>query len=272
MRSTRVSAFALCCAILLAQTAQSQQYRIAPLRVEPPTLISQLIALRGSKPLLTPAEFSEAANMLLDRSGINFSVFLDSASCDLIAKAKSKQKDPKAPLDIGAKLKSVDAEGAFLVLPEPLYPFSPSCNCQIELPVLQMTDADFITVIRGRNIRFHLPTTFSTSEALLIDPKNESTVKKRWKIPFRATPVGVSHDENVVYLAFREVELADIALAVFGEGVFQITTKAEAEDGGKGKLSMISVTPDGENRVRFDRWGKSFIVSFKPPCAVPVHH
>lgn len=272
MRSTKISTFVLFFAILLAHTAHSQMYKIAPLRVEPPTLISQLTALKNSKPRMTPAEFSDAANVLLDRSGINFSVFLDVASCDLILKAKAKQKDPKAPLDIGAALKSVDAEGASLVLPEPQYPFSNSCNCHVELPVLQMTDSDFITIIRGRNIRFHLPKTFSSSEALLLDSKNETTVKRKWRIPFRGSPIGVSHDENVLYLAFREVELADIALAVFGEGVFQITTRAEAEDGGKGKLSMISVTPDGESRMRFDRWGKSFIVSFRPPCSVPVHH
>ena len=272
MRSVKINTFILLSAMLLVQTAHSQMYKVAPLRVEPPTLISQLIALKSSKPRMTQTEFSDAANVLLDRSGINFAVFLDSASCDLIQKAKSKQKDPKAPLDIGATLKSVDAEGASLVLPEPQYPYSNSCNCQIELPVLQMTDADFITVVRGRNIRFHLPTTFSTSEVLLLDSRNEATVKRRWKIPFRGSPIGVSHDENVLYLAFREVELADIALAVFGEGVFQITTRAEAEDGGKGKLSMIAVTPDGENRMRFDRWGKAFIVSFKPPCTVPVQH
>ena len=76
--------------------------------------------------------------------------------------------------------------------------------------MLQMADTDFITVIAGRNIRFHLPSNFYTSEARLVEPNEHSKMKRKWRIPFRGTPIGVSHDENVIYLAFFEPELADL--------------------------------------------------------------
>ena len=69
MRSVKINTFILLSAMLLVQTAHSQMYKVAPLRVEPPTLISQLIALKSSKPRMTQTEFSDAANVLLDRRG-----------------------------------------------------------------------------------------------------------------------------------------------------------------------------------------------------------
>lgn len=81
---------------------------------------------------------------------------------------------------------------------------------------------------------------------------------------------GLSYDENVVYLGFEQAELADLSLMVFGEGLFQIETRADVQNGGKGKLLDTSTTA-GSNilnrKIRFERWSNSYFVGFQNPCS-----
>ena len=261
MRSSRTIILLLLFGITAA-AVRAQMYKAAPLPVQRSTFVAQLKALRASNTRATPAELARAANEILDKNGINFAVSFDKPTCDRIKNVKAQQKDPSAPLTLGTTLKSVDAEGASLILPEPIFSAG-DCGCFIELPLLQLTDRDFIAVVSGQNIKFHLPSNFFTEVAVLVDAKEPLTVKRRWRIPFRSSPIGVSHDENVLYLAFHEPELADLSLIVFGEGVFQIGTRSEAEEGGKGK----SVEGSGAERLmRFDRWGKSYLVRYRDAC------
>ena len=264
MRSMKTSiAFLVFFTFACCVAGSAQQYKPAPLAVQRSAFIDRLKALRTANPKMPMAEFIAAANSLLDKHGIGFAVSLDAATCGRIRKVKEQQKDPSASLTLGATLRSVDAEGATLTLPEPKFP-SGDCGCYIELPLLQITDKDFITVIRGRNIGFHLPTNFSSAQAELIDAK-DNTVRRKWRIPFRSVPIGVSHDGNVLYLAFDEPELSDLSLLVFGEGVFQIGTRAEAEEGGKGKLGETAPTV-GYRYINFERWGNSYLVRFTELC------
>ena len=180
--------------------------------------------------------------------------------------AKRSQHTTKAWCDT----EGVEADLAALALPEPLFA-SPECGgCYIELPILQVTDKDFITVIDGKNIRFHRPANFITNKAVLLDSMDQSTVKRTWHLPFRASPIGVSYDENVVYLGFEEAELADLSLMVFGEGLFQIGTRADAQNGGKRKLLDTSTTA-GSNimnrKIKFERWSNSYFVGFQNACS-----
>lgn len=250
--------------IVCAGAVSAQQYKMAPLAVKKSPFIEEAKALARANPKLTPSQLADAANAILDKQGIGFGIYFDSGSCDKIKKVKEQQKDPSQSLILGATLKSVDADGASLALPEPI--FAPgTCGCFIELPLLQITDRDFITILSGRNIRFHMPSNFSTSEVKLIEANDQAKVKRKWQIPFRGQPIGVSHDENVLYLAFSEPELSDLSLAVFGEGVFQIATRTEAEEGGKGKLVDAAASAT-ESILQFDRWGNSYLVRFPSPC------
>ncbi|MGQ0541308.1 MAG: hypothetical protein ACT4O9_05575 [Blastocatellia bacterium] len=233
------------------------------------TLIDQLKALKTANPKMTATEFAEKANVLLDANGIGFAISFDSTACERLKKVKEQLKDPNAPLKLGATLKSVDAEGASLALPEPLFASTECGGCYIELPLLQVTEKDFITMIAGRNIKFHLPSNFHVNEAFLLDAKDQTTMKKKWRIPFRSTPIGVSYDENVLYLGFFEQELFELSLMVFGEGVFQITTRADAENGGNGKLVeppiLIRSNPLTQ-AIRFDRWRNAYLIGFQRAC------
>lgn len=259
------TAVSVCVIIACCITGSAQQFKAAPLPVQKSQFTDQLKALRAADPKMPLADFVAAANDLLDKHGIGFAISLDAATCEKVRKVREQTKDPSAVIALGATLRSVDADGASLRLPAPAFP-SGDCGCYVELPMLQITGDDFITVISGRNIRFHMPSFFSAHEAHLIEPADHNKIKRRWRIPFRGVPIGVSHDENVLYLAFAEAELGDLSFLVFGEGVFQIGTRAEAEEGGKGKPVTVPNSAAVDKKVQFDRWGKSLLVSYKLPC------
>jgi hypothetical protein len=117
------------------------------------------------KSKITPEEWAKAANDLLDKNGGQFRFSFDSATCDKIKKLRDERKDPTAPIRLGATLKSVDAEAAKLALPEPQSASDDCGGCFMEIPVLQLTDKDFVTVVNGRNIKFVLPLNFNVNEA-----------------------------------------------------------------------------------------------------------
>lgn len=256
--------------LVVATGATHGQYKTDPFAVRRSAIVEQIKSIKAARPNITAADLAAEANLLLEKSGIGFSISFDPATCEKLRKIKEQQKDPGAPLKLGATLKSVDADRAPLALPEPSFTSVECGGCYIELPVLQITEKDFVTVVSGRNIKFHLPGNFYVNEAVLIDDKDRSIIKKRWRIPYRSVPIGVTHDENVLYLGFEEPELSQLSLMVFGEGVFQIGTREEAEFGGKGKLIESPVTnaaAAGDQTIKFERWKNTYSVSFKAPCA-----
>jgi hypothetical protein len=71
----------------------------------------------------------------------------------------------------------------------------------------------------------------------------------------------------VVYIAFPDPELSDLTLAIFAEGVFQVASLKEAEEGGKGKELPSLAFGNGHGRqVRFDRWGNTYLIGYRQPC------
>ena len=239
---------------------------MAALPVRPSTLIEDIRALKTANPKLELQKFVDEANKLLDKQGMNFSLFLDAATCAKIREAKSKQKDPNAPVMLGGTLKSVDGDRARLSLPEAQITTEECGGCYLNIPLLQITSTSFITVLLGRNIGFELPGNVASGRVGLVDEKGTGAARKLWAIPRRMRPIGVSHDENVVYLAFPEPDLQDLSLAVFTEGTFQIATRAEAEEGGKGEVHLSSSSPAAMRIMKFSRWGKIYYIGYWEPC------
>ncbi len=152
-------------------------------------------------------------------------------------------------------------------MPEPKFASVDCGNCFVEMPAFEVTENDFVTLLSSQKIKFHLPGNFYVNEIQLLDTNNRTTIKRKWRVPYRSLPIGISHDENVIYLGFDDLELAGLSIAVFGEGTFQICTRDEAEDGGKGKIeSNIKGSDPAFQLVRFDRWKNTYVVRFKPPC------
>jgi hypothetical protein len=251
--------------MLLDIAAFGQQAKIAPLPVRPSTFLNDFRTYVATNPKGSAVEKVEAANTILDKTGLDFVLFLDDATCQKVEEARRQSKDPLAPVHLSGTLRSVNADGANLALPD-VQPASASCGCHFAIPLLQFNNTEFITKILGRNIAFYVPRSVTPNFAFLVDPGDHALVKRRWAIPDRLTPIGVSFDENVLFLGFREPELGDLALAVFGEGVFQIVSREEAENGGKGVAIKKSPTDERE-LISFDRWKKTFVVAFRPPCS-----
>jgi hypothetical protein len=121
----------------------------------------------------------------------------------------------------------------------------------------------------GTNIKFHKPTNFVASEAYLVNEKDLSLIKTKWRIPYRADPIGISYDGNVLYLPLLDPELKEISLAVFSEGVFQFATRSEAEASGKpNPILDFPKVPANPNLayVRFDYRETKHVIKFSKTC------
>jgi len=257
--------FIVAIAAFLSSSVLGQLVKMSAFPVERSSLIEQVKALKTSDPRLSAADWAKAADAILQRDGVNASISFDAATCENIKKVRDSRKDPKTPIRLNATLKSVDAEKAALVLPEPEFAADDCGGCFIELPVLQLTATDFITRVRDRNIKFELPTNFIIDQIQLMDAKNPTSMKKIFRVPFRATPIGITYEESAVYLGFQEPELHDLALMVFDEGTFEIVTRKDAEEGGAGTILDASKGSDTK-QIRFDRWRSSYLLSFKSAC------
>lgn len=251
-------------ALAFPSVVVAQQFRAEPITVESSQFIAKLKELLAKE--RNSPDLVQKANALLDANGIGFRISFDAATCQKIREAKAKLKDQSTPLKLGASLQSVDADGAQLALPSPDVASDECGGCSVELPLLQITSKDFIAIVKGRNIKFHLPSNFAAEQVLLFDGKDRAAISRSWSVPFRSKPVGVSYDSNVVYLAFPDPELSDLTLAVFAEGVFQVATLKEAEEGGKGRIVSNAAKTVGEQKISFERWGNTYLLGYREPC------
>jgi|SRR5215204_5099958 len=242
----------------------SQQFKGAPLPIQASTFINDIRAFRQANPKTSPAELVSVANRSLNKSGINFSLSIDAATCAKIRGVKQKQADPTAPVHLGGSLKSVEGERAQLALPDAKFAPDECGGCYLDIPMLQITKSDFITLLLGQNIRFELPSNFAPVTASLLSADGR-TVQHGWYLPERLLPIGISYDANVLYVAFREPDLKDLSLAIFTEGTFQVATREDADEGGKG-ITMPSTSASATQQIKFVRWGKTYLISYLAPC------
>lgn len=243
----------------------SQKVEMNPLAANESQLLKKLKSLRQSTPNLKPDEFVKKANEMLGEEALDFFLSLDSVTCAKVKAAYAAQTDKSKPLKLSANLQSSGAEKAKIALPDPIFDLDYCTGCYLKFALLEITDQHFVTKVMGHNIKLDLPAGIDATEAWLVDPTNSSNILKRWRIPSRLTPIGVSYDENVLYLDLNIPELTDISLAVFTEGTFEFATRTEAEDGGKGELANETLHNERKKMV-FNRWKKKYVVSFGQTC------
>ena len=255
--------------IFSAQSFFAQQARLNPFQIKNSTLIEELISHKAANSNQSVEDFVKSANEMLQAKGINYVFGFDAATCQKIEQAKTAQKDKTAPLNLRVSLNSVEGDRTPLILPDAKFEKRECLPCYMELPVFEMTEKDFVTSLLGRNIKFFMPTNFVVQEMQLVEVKDLTTVKKRWKIPFRTTPLSISFDGNVVYLAFNEPELNDLALMIFSEGVTQICAKKDISK--EIKTVPIKDFPADENNpnlafINFSEGDSSQTIKFSKPC------
>jgi hypothetical protein len=248
----------------------SQKVDVKPFSIDKSDLIGDLKNLKASNPKLLTEDFVKAANTLLDKKGINFVVGFDSATCQKIEQVKKSQKDPSLPLNLRTTLKSSIGEAASLALPEAKFQKTECFSCFVNLPFVEVTQNEFVTIVQGINLKFYLPTNFFLNEVSLVDEKDFSVVKRKWKIPFNGVPLSVSDDGNILYFGFEEPELSDLALLAFGEGSFQFYSKKDIDDTKKGTIvkdvSPNAIVPNF-SYIKFESPEMKQVLKFPTKCS-----
>lgn len=246
-----------------------QSVTINPFDIAPPSIYDRVKAISAADPKKSATEIAEQANRILEKEGIAFIFSLDDASCSAIDKSIKELKEKGRPLNLSTKLRSVGADPATLRLPPADFSSGQCSKCSVTLPVFEVTDNDFIALMLGNNIKFHRPANFLTAEAFLLDQKDPKIVKTRWRLPFKAEPLGVSYYENVIYLPLPDAELKHLALAVFAEGSYQFETREEAESNGKPTVindASFDASNQDSKYVRFNNRGINQTVRFQAAC------
>lgn len=257
--------------IYFASNASAQRLEVKPFSITPSNLIDDLKAAKTANPKLSTDEFVKTANSLLEKQGMNFVVAFDAATCQKISQAIASIKDKAAPLNLRTALKSPLGENASLLLPEVSFAKSECVPCFIKLPILETNQTEFVTIVEGKNIKFFLPSNFILNEAFLVDEKDLSKIKTRWKIPFRTAPLSVSDSGNILFLGFDQPELNDLVLMAYAnEGVYQFAPKSDL-DADKKAASLKDFPKDAANPnlgfIKFTSGEINQVVKFSKACA-----
>ncbi len=247
----------------------SQRVDVKPFAIDKTDLIADLKSLKNSKPKMTTEEFVKDSNALLDKKGINFVVGFDSATCQKIEQIKKSQKHQSQPLNLRTTIKSSVGEAASLALPEAKFEKTECFSCFVNLPFVEITQSEFVTIVQEINLKFYLPSNFLINEVTLVDQKDFSFVKQKWKVPFKTKPLSISDDGNILYFGFEEPELNDLVLLAFGEGSFQIYAKKDIDDTKKGTI-VNDVSPSfivpNFSFIRFESPETKQVLKFPTKC------
>lgn len=268
MKNLKISAVIIFTFFLFIQT-QAQQVSLKPFALDQSNVINDLKNIRITNPKMAAEDFVKSANDLLAKQGLNFTVGFDSDTCQKIDKIKKTQKIPNAPLNLRATLKSPLGDSAALLLPETDFAKNECFPCFITLPFLEVTDKDFVTIIGGNNLKFSLPGNFLVNEVFLVDAKDFTTVKSKWKIPFKSVPLSVSDDGNILFTGFNEPELNDLALAIFSEGNYQFYAKKDIDISKKAvvwKDNPVKTTAPNFAFIKFVSDEKEQIIKYAANC------
>ncbi len=228
-------------------------------------LLKKLKAIKQTDSTAKAADLVAKGNQLIAEEGFDFFLVLESGNCAKIRAAFDAQQDKSKPLKLSANLQSSGADKAKIGLPDPIFNLDRCTGCFLKFAVLEITDTHLVTKVQGANIKFDRPVGIFGTEAWLLDPADNAKILKKWRIPSRLTPIGISYDANVLYLDLNVPELRDISLAVFSEGTFEFAPRSEAEEGGKSELKKDSPTA-ARRQMLMKNTDKTFLVSYEPPC------
>lgn len=253
--------------VLTTVSIAGQQVKFSPFSINESVLLREIKTARTANPKITPEQLAAKSNEMLQKMGLEYYLQIDPSICDKLNAERAKH--PKRPVRLLANLQSVDGDRAKLAVPEPLFELGGCAGCFLRFALLEMTADTFVTKVQGYNIRFALPSGVRATRIQLVDPMNETNILAIWRIPVRWVPIGISYDENVIYLSFDDADLKDLALAVFTEGTFEFVTRTEAEASGKPVDLQRSDADKANGRARreFDHWKKKFVLSYPVDCS-----
>lgn len=245
-----------------------QQVTIKPFAVRASTLLEDIKTLKSSNPKQSTEELVKSSNALLQKQGINYSFAFDAGVCQKIDELKKKQKTPNEPITLNAKLSSFEGEKANITLP-PVRFGKVVGTCFSLLPLLEITQNDFVTFIENRTVKFYRPENFNFNEVVLVDNKTFKTNVRSWKVPFCAAPLSVSEDGKMLFLNLPADELSEMVLIAYDEGTIQFYPKKDIDLTEKGiALDGISKTLNLPNNsfISFGTGEKQRVLKLSNTC------
>jgi hypothetical protein len=248
---------------MLAAATSYSQFTVSPFEAKRSELVSQIKALKVTEPGIKPDDLARRSNELLTKTGLGFTINVEPQACAQIKTLMDAQRAAKKTGHLVLKLPSIGGDAAPIVLPDPQFPSSSCKTCSIELPLLELTESNFVMLLMGQNIKFAKPA-WMIPASVELEQNVSAATPLRWNVPLAGEPIGITEDETVIYLALPDPDLMDLAVAVFREGVFEITTREEAT--GKSKRIELPPLPDGRMRAEFDRGKQRSVVIYRQPC------
>jgi len=227
-------------------------------------IFERLAEKKTANPKIKPDELVVFANDLLALKGLNFEFELDQSVCNIVAERRKKLK-PGEPDKISGRFllqpKTGNATNVFIpnILP------SACGKCFATLPVIAADATEFIVLIQNRNIGFLRANGLYLNEVALLDNKDTNKVVRRWTIPFRSIPLGVSPDGTRLYLPLPSKNFDELALVFYENSVIEFVQRADAElnekpSEVKGSLALLKLLSFGTDE-------KKRILRYAEPCA-----
>lgn len=205
-------------------------------------VFERLAEKKTANPKIKPDELAVFANNLLAQKGLNYEFELDQSVCNIVAERRKKLK-PGQSDKIGGKFllqpKTGNATNVFI----PNILSSPCGKCFATLPVVAADETEFVVLIQNRNVGFLRANGLFLNEVALLDNKDTNKIVRRWTIPFRSIPLGVSSDGMRLYLPLPSKNFDEIVLSIYENGVIEFVQRAEAELGEKPSEVKGSVAP-----------------------------
>jgi hypothetical protein len=244
----------------------SAQAKLNAFPIQASTLIADLIQKKTDNPKITAKELASLGNEIIANAGVNYHFELSESNCKALFEVKKKLKPDQKMSALQGKLNQPEGNPVDIIFPD--VNFTDNCGCYINIPSLNVVEADFVTKIRGVNIKFIRSSNFKNTVDL-VDNAALTKQIRRWYIPFPTIPIGVYEDGTILFLDFPDSEFKELALAIYESGTIQIVSKSDWDL--KEKPTQLKDFPrDASNSklnfISFGNGEKKRVLKFNSPC------
>jgi hypothetical protein len=242
------------------------QARLNSFPIQASTLIADLRQKKTDNPKITAKELAAFGNEIIANVGVNYRFELSESNCKALLEVQKKLKPDQKMSALQGKLNQPQGEPTGIIFPD--VNFTDNCGCYIKIPSLNVVEADFVTKIRGTNIKFIRPNNFKQTVDL-VDNTMLTKQIRRWYIPFPTTPIGVYEDGTILFLEFLDSEFNELALAIYESGTIQIVSRSDWDL--KEKPTQLKDFPRDAgnpnlNFISFGEGDKKRVLKFNSPC------
>jgi hypothetical protein len=252
--------------LLVFTAVHYAQARLNAFPIQSSTLIANLRQKKADNPKITAKELAVAGNEIIANVEVNYNFELSERNCKALLEIRKTLKPDQKMSTLKGKLNQPQGNPVDIFFPD--INFTDNCGCYINIPSLNVVETDFVTKIRGVNIKFIRPSNFKQTVDL-VDNTALTKQIRRWYVPFPTTPIGVYQDGTILFLEFPSNEFSELALAIYESGTIQIVSRSDWDLKEKAvqlkDIPRDTVNPN-LNFISFGEGEKKRILKFNSPC------